>query len=29
MTSAEFGDFIVAETERWGKVVQAGDIKMD
>ena len=29
MTSAEFGDFIAAETEKWGKVVEAADIKAD
>jgi len=29
MTSAEFADLIAAETEKWGKVVQAADIKVD
>jgi tripartite-type tricarboxylate transporter receptor subunit TctC len=29
MASAEFGDFIAAETEKWGKVVEAADIKAD
>jgi tripartite-type tricarboxylate transporter receptor subunit TctC len=29
MTSADFGKFIAAETEKWGKVVQAADIKVD
>jgi len=27
MTSAEFGKFIVAETEKWAKVVRAANIK--
>jgi tripartite-type tricarboxylate transporter receptor subunit TctC len=27
MTPAEFGKFIAAETEKWGKVIQAGNIK--
>ena len=27
MTSAEFGKFIVDETEKWGKVVRAANIK--
>jgi tripartite-type tricarboxylate transporter receptor subunit TctC len=29
MASAEFGDFIAAETEKWGKVVEAAAIKAD
>jgi tripartite-type tricarboxylate transporter receptor subunit TctC len=29
MASAEFGDFIAAETEKWGKVVEGADIKAD
>jgi tripartite-type tricarboxylate transporter receptor subunit TctC len=29
MTSAEFGKFIAAETEKWGKVVQTADIKAE
>jgi tripartite-type tricarboxylate transporter receptor subunit TctC len=29
MTSAEFGRLITAETEKWGKVIQAADIKAD
>jgi len=29
MTSAEFGSFIAAETEKWAKVVQAADIKAE
>jgi tripartite-type tricarboxylate transporter receptor subunit TctC len=29
MTSAEFGNFIAAETEKWEKVVQAADINAD
>jgi tripartite-type tricarboxylate transporter receptor subunit TctC len=29
MTSAEFESFIAAETEKWGKVVQAADIKAE
>jgi tripartite-type tricarboxylate transporter receptor subunit TctC len=27
MTPAEFGKFVAAETEKWGKVVRAGNIK--
>jgi hypothetical protein len=27
MSPAEFGKFIAAETEKWGKVVRAGNIK--
>jgi tripartite-type tricarboxylate transporter receptor subunit TctC len=29
MTSAEFGNFIAAETEKWGKVVQSADIRAE
>ncbi len=29
MTPAEFGKFIANETEKWGKVVRAGNIKAD
>jgi tripartite-type tricarboxylate transporter receptor subunit TctC len=29
MRSAEFGKFIVDETEKWGKVIQALNIKAD
>jgi tripartite-type tricarboxylate transporter receptor subunit TctC len=29
MTSTEFGRLITAETEKWGKVIQAADIKAD
>jgi tripartite-type tricarboxylate transporter receptor subunit TctC len=29
MTSAEFGRLIVTETEKWGRVIQAADIKAD
>jgi hypothetical protein len=29
MRSVEFADFIAAETERWAKLVEAGNIKMD
>jgi tripartite-type tricarboxylate transporter receptor subunit TctC len=29
MTSTEFGNFIAAETEKWGKVVQSADIKAE
>jgi len=27
MTPAEFGRFLAAETEKWGKVIQAANIK--
>ena len=27
MTSAEFGKFIAAETEKWAKVIEAANIK--
>jgi tripartite-type tricarboxylate transporter receptor subunit TctC len=29
MTSVEFGTFIAAETEKWGKVIQAADIRAE
>jgi hypothetical protein len=29
MTSAEFGKFIPDETEKWGKVIRAANIKPD
>jgi tripartite-type tricarboxylate transporter receptor subunit TctC len=29
MTPAEFGKFIVDETEKWGKVIRAANIKAD
>ena len=29
MTPAEFGEFIAAETEKWGKVVRAANIKAE
>ena len=29
MTSAEFGKFVAAETQKWSKVIQAADIKVD
>jgi tripartite-type tricarboxylate transporter receptor subunit TctC len=29
MTSAEFGKFIVDETEKWGKVITAANIKAE
>jgi tripartite-type tricarboxylate transporter receptor subunit TctC len=29
MTSAEFGKFMVAETEKWGKVIRAANIKVE
>ena len=29
MTSTEFGKFIVAETEKWGKVIRAANIKAE
>jgi tripartite-type tricarboxylate transporter receptor subunit TctC len=29
MTSAEFGKFVADETEKWGKVIRAGNIKPD
>lgn len=29
MTSAEFGKFIARETEKWAKVIQAANIKVD
>jgi tripartite-type tricarboxylate transporter receptor subunit TctC len=28
MTTAEFGKFVAAETEKWGKVILAGNIKL-
>jgi tripartite-type tricarboxylate transporter receptor subunit TctC len=28
MTSAEFGKFVAAETEKWGKVIRAANIKL-
>jgi tripartite-type tricarboxylate transporter receptor subunit TctC len=27
MTTAEFGKFLAAETEKWGKVIRAANIK--
>jgi tripartite-type tricarboxylate transporter receptor subunit TctC len=27
MTSAEFGDFLVRETDKWGRVIKEGGIK--
>jgi tripartite-type tricarboxylate transporter receptor subunit TctC len=29
MTSAEFGKFIATETEKWGKVIRAANIKAE
>jgi tripartite-type tricarboxylate transporter receptor subunit TctC len=29
MTPAEFGNLIAAETEKWGKVIRAANIKPD
>ena len=29
MTPAEFGKFIAAETEKWGKLIRAANIKAD
>jgi tripartite-type tricarboxylate transporter receptor subunit TctC len=29
MTAAEFGKFIAAETDKWGKVIRAANIKLD
>jgi hypothetical protein len=29
MTSAGFGEFIAEETEKWGKVIRAANIKPD
>ena len=29
MTSAAFGKFITDETEKWGKVIQAANIKAE
>jgi tripartite-type tricarboxylate transporter receptor subunit TctC len=29
MTSAEFGKFMVAETEKWGKAIRAANIKAE
>jgi hypothetical protein len=29
MTPAEFGKFIADETEKWGKVIRAANIKPD
>ena len=29
MTSAEFGKFIADETEKWGKVITAANIKAE
>jgi tripartite-type tricarboxylate transporter receptor subunit TctC len=29
MTSAEFGKFIADETEKWGKVIRAANIKAE
>ncbi len=29
MTPAEFGKFVVADTEKWGKVIEAANIKVD
>jgi tripartite-type tricarboxylate transporter receptor subunit TctC len=28
MTTAEFGKFVAAETQKWGKVIRAGNIKL-
>jgi hypothetical protein len=28
-SSADFGKFIAAETEKWGKVIRAGNIKAE
>jgi hypothetical protein len=29
MTSTEFGKFIADETEKWGKVIRAANLKAD
>ncbi len=29
MTPAEFGKFVVADTEKWAKVIKGADIKVD
>jgi hypothetical protein len=29
MTAAEFGKFIAGETEKWGKVIRAANIKAE
>ena len=29
MTPADFGDFIAGETEKWGKVIRAANIKAE
>lgn len=29
MTPAEFGEFVAAETKKWGKVIRASDIKLE
>jgi hypothetical protein len=29
MTSAEFGKFIADQTEKWGKVIRAANLKAD
>jgi tripartite-type tricarboxylate transporter receptor subunit TctC len=29
MTPAEFGKFVVADTEKWGKVIEAANVKVD
>jgi tripartite-type tricarboxylate transporter receptor subunit TctC len=29
MTPADFGKFIAEDTEKWGKVIRAADIKPD
>jgi hypothetical protein len=28
MTAARFGKFVAAETEKWGKVIRAANIKL-
>jgi tripartite-type tricarboxylate transporter receptor subunit TctC len=28
MTAAQFGKFVAAETEKWGKVIRAANIKL-
>jgi tripartite-type tricarboxylate transporter receptor subunit TctC len=29
MTSAEFGAYVIAQTEKWGKVIKFANIKLD
>ena len=29
MTPADFGNFIVEDTEKWGKIIQAANIRVD